>query len=631
MSEQQLPAGVTPVGLPPGVTPVAEEPEDIGVAKFVDRVVRQIASGATLGFADEFAAFMDSRIGDLDFDKALSEERAKDAAFERDFPGTALGAKIAGGIASPVAKLGVPAAGTGAVRGAVQATGVGAGIGAVTAAGEAEGDLINRGKAAITGGITGAVAGGGTSLALSVAGAGVKRLSRFVTGKIGPESEAGRQILSALRDDKISAQEAIKRLREMGPESGLADIGEENVRGVARAAASTPGPARTVAKEFLKDRQLTQGERITQAAQRAFKDFRKFSATSDDLIEARAAAAAPKYAEAYQTQIPLTDDLLEILQTDAGKKAFKLAQRIASNEGRKLPEILQITEGGTARINVEAVPDMRAWDIIKRAFDTTLNRQRNPLTNKLDLSDPLTRSVNEVRGRLVATLDNLNPAYAEARGVFAGPAQALSAMGRGRTFLKGDADETLKALKEMSPADKDFFRLGVIQGIRDVVENTRDVTDVTGRLFGSQTMRDKIKAVFPKGKSFSEFKMFMQTETMLAETRKVVLGGSPTARIQAEQRRLGSITAGLDEAIGGNITGAVLRTALSAMRKEVTPEVSEQLGKLLFTQGRVNEANIRKIFRAEPLGGISEGILNTLRGRLVAGAAVGSTERTNDE
>lgn len=615
-----LPRGASLV-TPAGATVVEE---DFGVAKFVDRVVRQIAAGATGGFADEFAAFMDSRIGDLDFDKALAEERAKDIEFEREFPGTALGAKIAGGIASPVARLGVSGAGTGAVRGAVQATGVGAGIGAVTAAGEATGDISDRGRAAVTGAVTGAVAGGGTSLALSVAGAGVQRLSRFVTGKIGPESEAGRQILSALRDDKINAQEAIKRLKAMGPKAGLADIGEENLRGVARAAASTPGPARTAARDFLRDRQLTQGERITQAAQRAFKDFRKFTATSDELIEARAAAAAPKYAEAYRTQIPLTDDLVEILQTDAGKKAFKLAQRIASNEGRKLPQILQVTEGGTVRINVEAVPDMRDWDIIKRAFDATLNRQRNPLTNRLDLSDPLTRSVNDVRGRLVATLDSLNPAYADARRVFAGPAQALDAMGRGRAFLKGDADETLKAIKAMTPAERDFFRLGVVRGLQDVVENTRDVTDVTGRLFGSQTMRDKIKAVFPDGKAFSEFKKFMQAEAMMAETRKVVLGGSPTARIQAEQRRLGGLA--LEEAISGNVTSAILRTVLSSIRREVTPEVSEQLGRLLFTQGRVNEANIRKIFRAEPLAGVPENILAALRGRLIAGAAVGSTQ-----
>lgn len=624
----ELPRGASATVLPSGAVPATEE--DPGIARFVDNVVRMIAQGATLGFADEFAGFMRSRTEGIPFEQAVAEERARDVEFREESPGTALTANIVGGIASPVSRVAAAARGAGLLAQTGRGAGAGAGLGAVAGAGEAEGGIGERAEGAAFGAATGGVLGAATPALVRVAGVGLQRLGRIVTGQTGPKPAAARKILQALQDDNINAQEAVERLKKLGPQAGLADVGEENVRGLARAVTSVPGPARTVGKEFFEARQLSQGGRIVERARKAFGEFRKFAGSSDELLEARAAAAAPRYRAAFETEVPLTDELQAILQTNAGKRALATARQIASNEGRTLPKITETLEDGT--VVVESTPDMRAWDIIKRAMDTVLNRQRNQLTGRLDLSDPMAFSVNDVRGRLVAELDRLNPAYKEARAVFAGPSAALDAMNRGRGFLKGDVDLTAKVIKGMTPAERDFFRLGVIRGVEDVVENTRDVTDVTGRLFGSQAMRDKIRAVFPDDKAFNQFKEFMEAEAEMAVTRKAVLGGSPTARIQAEQESLAAPTNALVNVFMGRPVEAIgdaARQALNRVRSQISPEMSEELGRVLFTPGgEVNEQAIRRLFQAEPIRGLDPEVRRQLIRGMVTAAGITGAELT---
>src|SRR5262245_32877351 len=73
-------------------------PPSKGVLGYVDDAVRAIASGATFGFADEFAAKMDELTGrGGSYEENLARERARDAGIPA---GIRIPGEIAGAVAS---------------------------------------------------------------------------------------------------------------------------------------------------------------------------------------------------------------------------------------------------------------------------------------------------------------------------------------------------------------------------------------------------------------------------------------------------------------------------------------------------------------------------------------------------
>lgn len=133
-----------------------DEPSTIQkVAKTADDFVRGLADAATFGYADEIAAWLDSKVKGQDYAKALAAQRQrdKDAGAGRTV-GQVAGALLPGGVAFKAAA----GAGKLARVGAGVATG---GIqGALYGSGSAEGDLADRLEGAAKGGMLGAAVGG---------------------------------------------------------------------------------------------------------------------------------------------------------------------------------------------------------------------------------------------------------------------------------------------------------------------------------------------------------------------------------------------------------------------------------------------------------------------------------------
>lgn len=162
-----------------------------------DNVVRSLANGATLGYADRAAAGVDAAVGPAlnagmqklglgpsitsqaptfgqRYDENVAREQGQSKDFATAHPNVDLGAKITGGIAGTVATLPAaltrPVAGIGPISriggNMLKGGAVGAGIGGVAASSEGN-DLAERGQNALTG----AMFGGGFGVAAPVAGA----------------------------------------------------------------------------------------------------------------------------------------------------------------------------------------------------------------------------------------------------------------------------------------------------------------------------------------------------------------------------------------------------------------------------------------------------------------------------
>lgn len=140
----------------------------------------------------------------------------------------------------------------------------------------------------------------------------------------------------------------------------------------------------------------------------------------DDVIRARQQAAAPLYQKAYSATAPLTDDLANLLERPAIRKAAKSAYEMMENAGKSPQRFLDIAEDGA--IKVKRAPTIEEWNFIKFGLDDLIETNKNPLTGKLT---PQGRIYQGLKGEMLDELDRLVPEYGQARAIFETGSEAV--------------------------------------------------------------------------------------------------------------------------------------------------------------------------------------------------------------
>ena len=236
-----------------------------GAVGYVNKLGQSVAQGVTLGFMDEIAAgldapfvagkraLVDGQPFDMGkaYDDRLAGYRQDEAEFRESNPVSSFVGEAAGAVAGTVANPALRAI-TSAPAGAsiLAQTGRGAlaggALGGAYGFGSGEGGIENR----AVGAATGAAAGGVVGAAAPAAIQGVRKAGQFVADKtinLLPFRQMGaaeRKVAEALMRDGMTPEQAAARLKEMGPEAAIMDLGT-NVRGLARGAATVPGEGKT--------------------------------------------------------------------------------------------------------------------------------------------------------------------------------------------------------------------------------------------------------------------------------------------------------------------------------------------------------------------------------------------------
>lgn len=591
--------------------------------------IRFAANAGLLNFGPEVGAIMAEERLDLTPEEAAQVEALAEqeiAQFRQEQPRTALATEIATGGAALGNVGGGFIAGARSIPGAIARSGlVGAGVGAVAGAGEAPPGQRLQGAAG------GAVLGGALGAAVPPLVSFGARGLRGIVNRIRPgttQRNAADRILNALDNEQITLDQAQQRLDDLGVEATLADLSDETRR-LGRGAASEPGPASAQATRVFQNRQDAQGSRILRELESRLPVQGSFQGTVDDLIASRAAAASPLYRRAYAQNVEFTDELQSLFQRPAIKQAWPRAQQIAGNEGIDLPEIFVPNASGN--LVRQLTPNMEAIDFIKRGLDDVIEEARDPITRKI-VGDRA-RSVDTVRRELLRIVDEMNPAYATARAAFAGPSGSLDALNLGRRFVKSDAEVLAKQLDRLTPNDQAFFRAGVAEGLRDLVLRTPDGVNAARRIAGNELMRERLRSVFPDEQSANEFIAQMLSEGEMFRTRQTVLGGSPTARIQAEQGALAGPIADVatDMAAGspGIITAREALRALLGRGGRPNPALTAELGRQLFSQGDELQGVLRQLQTqqgAQQVGAQTQALIDAL-GAIGGGQLAGQSQR----
>lgn len=570
----------------------------------LSKVMAQIP---TLGFGDEIAAGVKAGVDALGgaplpeaYNARVSQERHDIESYTKEHPVRAVAGSLAAGGLLPAP----------AVKGLASFLKQAAGFGAAAGVGGAEGGVMDRAEGGAKGAAAGlatvgilgggAKAAGGVGTALldrtvrprAAISAGGKRLPISTTKERGQE-----RILRAFADDQLTVDDAVSRAKAApaGAPVTMLDVGGENVLGLGRALQSVPGRAKQDLAETLIERGRDQGTRVAESLRlTSGVERRNIPSSIDDLAAQRSEEAAPLYAAFADREVD-APELAQYLQLPAFRKAYERAQNLGKYEGDPLPALDELLgpDGALTRPLT-----MRAADRIKRGLDDVLDVGRRSPLDAGGLGGEEVAAIRGSKNKFVGLLDQAVPEYRAARSAFAGKSALIEAMDTGRNFFKQPQDELENTLARLGDSEREAFRLGAMAAVREKMDASRDGWDVVSRLFGSPKSRQQMRALFDDTPSFDAFQEAMEAEAQMHRTKSTVLGGSPTARIQAEVSDLGGDAVGLmTDAATGNAPG-LLRRGLQAGQSRLvegnTRALAEDMSPML-TAGIKNRADLLRV------------------------------------
>ncbi|WP_426265151.1 hypothetical protein [Sphingomonas sp. PWP1-2] len=289
----------------------------------------------------------------------------------------------------------------------------------------------------------------------------------------------------------------------------------------------------------------------------------------------------------------IADHLAARAELDDAQNAYRMARNGAGDMGQAQQrvvmarEALRRAEGGLAGAPdpsaAASVPNYttQTLDYVKRGMDDVLEQHRNPITGRLVL-DEAGRAQNQVKNQFLGEVDRLNPAYADARGAYAGPVQARDAMARGQDAFSLNPDELGMQVAGQTPEHLAQMQLGYRDALMSKANAVRYSTNPFDATLGTPAAEQRLAALHPDMPSIADLLRQRDLEGQLARTNTAVLGGSQTAgRVIADQDFAnpiveGALHAGAAVAThGASIPGTAARVAGAGLRDRIAMGLGE--------------------------------------------------------
>lgn len=545
-----------------------------------DAFVRGAADIVSAGTADEIAAAGDTLTGMTgkrgDYEGNLKYQRAQDAYDAETQPVARTAGQLAGGgLAGMATAPRVAAANTmGRIGQGIKLGGL---SGGAYGFGSGEG-IEDRAIGAGTGAVVGATIGAAIPAATAAISKGYNTLADMtirpamnaIRSTVSPQRNALQLTQRALSRDSLTPDAAAAKMNEAiaaGDDTTmLMDVAGDNTRRLGRFATNIPGEGADNLKQKVFDRQLGQGERVTEAVRKGLDDPANYFSTVDDIIATRQTAAKPLYEEAWNTPVPFSPKLESLLgRGSIMQKALKGARDLGEAEGIPSKQFFaRIADDGS--YTIESVPDAKQWDLMKRSLDDIIEAEKTVLPNGTEKLSNLGRIVSGIKREMLDEIDKANPAYAKARAVYSSSSESLDAVTKGGKLLDADPELARRTLQKMSDDDKQLARLGIAKALVDRVQKAKDGANVVRAIFASPRQRNVLREAFPDQKSFDDFQAAMEREGQKTRTKNAITGNSTTAQ-QATDLADNQVDMGVvgNLATGrlGAAAGAIIQKALS--------------------------------------------------------------------
>jgi len=502
---------------------------------------RAALQGLTLNWADEAEARLRATAGEGSYKDILADIQKSKKEFERQYPIGSTVTEIVGGLPTMLA------GGLGAARYATMLPNLSSRMAAYTGAaatGAGTGTISGAGQAQPGERVEGAMFGAGTGAALGPLGeAATRGISMVGKGAVQKGSEflgrdpvqafqrrADEKLIQALQNDGLSPKQVADKLKSIQlsgykPETIIEAAGE-NTRRLADVVAQYPGAAQ-VASELTEQRVAGQAGRVISDFQRALNFQGSALDLADDITRTRALISKPLYDKAYAEGGVISNPRIsELMNIPQFKDAYARAARIAALDGIELPV-------NPANIDKVGGFDLRTLDYIKRGLDDVLFTGKQPGSGigRTELG-----KLKERRTEFVGLLDKYGPkSYKQARGVFAGQTEILDALENGQQFARLSPDQLRQAFKGLGEAEKDAFKAGVFDSVKENINKGADGADVLRRVWASPQKRDQLRVIVGE-KNWGDLQNALAREKIIRATDVKISGGSQTMPRQLAQR-----------------------------------------------------------------------------------------------
>lgn len=552
---------------------------------------RAALQGLSMGFSDEIEAQMRAARGEGEYGQILAEIQAAKRQFEQENPMTSLATEIVGGIPTMFAG-GLGLARTASMIPSITSRlsptairyGGAAGSGAVTGgiSGAGTSQPGERVSGALGGAATGAVLGPVSEVATQGVQSVVRRGKQGIKSMVGADQvadfkkRADEKLIQALQRDGFTPTQIIEKLKVAQragykPEA-IVDLGGENTQRLADVVAQYPGAAQ-VARDMAEERAAGQAGRITQDFQAALRFQGSASELADEIATNRTQLAAPLYQQAYQEGGVINDKRLnKFFEISAFKDAYKTARELAELDGVRLPADIEDLKalGGF---------DLRTLDYIKRGLDDVLYVKSIPTSGT---GKQVIGRLKDKRREFVSILDEVGPpSYKQARDVFAGQTEVLDAIQAGQNFTNLSPDQLSKMFGKMTQGEKEGFRAGVYESVKQNIAKGADGANVLRRVWNSPQKREQLRVIVGED-NWGDLTNALTREKIIFQTGARITGGSQTMPRQLAQREF----EGTDELIPlvqqKGLVGGPVSYALRSMTGPGQP-TAEALAPTLFT------------------------------------------------
>lgn len=448
---------------------------------------------------------------------------------------------------------------------------------------------------------TGAALGGALGGVGAGISKGVEKIGEYIARNY-PDNLASKAVETVLRrirqDEKaggLSATDALDVINSARKPLTLADVAGENTKALAGNVARQPGESRSVATQFLNNRDQQAATRLSADIAEFLGGDKTARQATEIMLQQRSGLAKPLYDQTFALQhvwTPRLDEFLSdpVIQTGL-KRGYEIERMVSLAEGRPLTATqLGVDLDVAGAVKLVEKPNMRLLDMAKQGLDAMIADERNEITGRLTARGV---ALEKLRRSYVNELDKADTSgvYKKARETWAGYSANLDAVRSGRTSLARSPEENTALLNSMNAAQREFYRVGQADLLRERLAKAGFSSDESKSIIKNPWMRDQLRPAFKSDEAFNKFVDAVTAENTMFATRQGVLGGSQTAARVAEDANGvgGDLLAKGGKAAARLFHGDIFGAAKQAWQfyRDIglrpNPELNEQISKILFT------------------------------------------------
>jgi len=411
----------------------------------------------------------------------------------------------------------------------------------------------------------GLVGGVGAAGVQAAGGAAIQGAKNLRGAPAAVDDTAARIAGRALERDKLTPQQMLERMKNLGDDAMPVDAGGENLKGALRGSIAAPGQARTTVANVFADRAEKEGARVGATIDRNVSP-KGLTQTVDDISRGQAkasgaayeAAGIPRDPKAFAQAPQLQGDAIKALITDSADVQAAIAAARRLPDYKNLPDTSMVLLdkaykhiGGMEREAVRAGNGARAYDL------------------------------GNLRKSLAEAIDAENPKYGDALRAFSEPAALKDAAELGAKLFGSNArPDAVRAQFAALPDDaKDAFLVGVAEHLRKTA-GTRDASGVAGRVVPGPDARERLAAVLGKEQADALFADLAREKTFTRTARDVGIGSRTTPMGLEAQDNAAQAAGAIADVARGRFVNALSR-ATGRLTEGRTERVNARVAEIL--------------------------------------------------